>query len=88
MSERKEKLRVSGLCYCCLKAGHIAKVCSSMCENCKGRHLVLLCNPNLSSAHTNNGNGGNANSGIADKHTMPKTNIEIGDASVQSDGDN
>ena len=88
MSERKEKLRVAGLCYRCLKAGHIAKGCSSMCQNCKGRHHVLLCNPNRSSAHTSNGNGGNASSGNADKHTMPKSGIEIGDAPVQSNGDN
>ena len=88
MSERKEKLRVAGLCYCFLKAGHIAKGCSSMCQNCKGRHHVLLCNPNPSSAHTNNSNGGNASSSNADKHTMLKTGIEIGDAPVQSNGDN
>ena len=88
MSERKEKLRVAGLCYRCLKAGHIAKGCSSMCQNCKGRHHVLLCNPTPSSVHASNGNGGNATSGNADKHTMPKSGIEIGDAPVQSNGDN
>ena len=88
MSERKEKLRVAGLCYRCLKAGHIAKGCSSMCQNCKGRHHVLLCNPNPSSAHTSNCNDGNASSGNADKHTMPNSGIEIGDAPVQSNGDN
>ena len=42
---RKEKLRAAGLCFRCLKSGHIARGCSACCIHCQGRHHVLLCNP-------------------------------------------
>ena len=42
---RKEKLRSAGLCFRCLKSGHIARGCSACCIHCQGRHHPLLCNP-------------------------------------------
>ena len=42
---RKEKLRSAGLCFRCLKSGHIARGCSACCIHCQGRHHALLCNP-------------------------------------------
>ena len=45
MGTRKDKLRSAGLCFRCLKSGHIASVCSACCIHCQGRHHVLLCNP-------------------------------------------
>ena len=42
---RKEKLRSAGLCFRCLKSGHIARGCSASCIHCQGRHHALLCNP-------------------------------------------
>ena len=42
---RKEKLRAAGLCFRCLKSGHIARGCSACCIHCQGRHHALLCNP-------------------------------------------
>ena len=41
---RKEKLRSAGLCFRCLKSGHIARVCSACCIHCQGRHHALLYN--------------------------------------------
>ena len=43
VSELKEKIRVLGLCFCCLCKGHISRGCIAMCTKCCGRHHVLLC---------------------------------------------
>ena len=45
LATRKEKLRAAGLCFRCLKSGHIARGCSACCIHCQGRHHSLLCNP-------------------------------------------
>ena len=42
-SERRERVQRAGLCYRCLRKGHIAKGCSSVCSKCNGRHHKLLC---------------------------------------------
>ena len=45
VNERKAKLRSAGLCYRCLNKGHVSIGCSASCSKCKGRHHVLLCQP-------------------------------------------
>ena len=42
-SECRERVQRAGLCYRCLRKGHIAKGCSSLCSKCNGRHHKLLC---------------------------------------------
>ena len=49
LTDRKDKIQSLGLCFRCLKKGHVAKGCVARCGKCKGRHHALLCNPNLES---------------------------------------
>ena len=41
--ERRDKIMKAGLCYRCLKKGHIARSCCVTCTKCNGRHHKLLC---------------------------------------------
>ena len=42
-SDRFEKIRAARLCFCCLSADHIARLCSVRCKQCSGRHHSLCC---------------------------------------------
>lgn len=42
---RRERIRDAGLCYICLRRGHIAKECTERCANCGRRHHRLCCTP-------------------------------------------
>ena len=41
--DRFERVKVRGLCFCCLGSGHSARTCKLRCVNCKGRHHVACC---------------------------------------------
>lgn len=43
-SQRREKVRVAGLCFNCLRKGHLASGCpsSKTCRTCEARHNTLL----------------------------------------------
>jgi len=45
---RKQLLRRSGRCYCCLKQGHLSRDCRSRirCRTCGGRHHPSICDHN------------------------------------------
>ena len=45
VSERRSKVQTCGLCFRCLRRGHVAKGCLNKCDKCDGRHHVLLCDP-------------------------------------------
>ena len=52
MSERRSRVQQCGLCFRCLRKGHVAKGC----DKCGGRHHVLLCGPrSTSTQHTEKG---------------------------------
>ena len=42
---RKQILRKSGRCFCCLKRGHLSRDCRSShkCPKCTGRHHISIC---------------------------------------------
>ncbi|XP_058449304.1 uncharacterized protein LOC131429270 [Malaya genurostris] len=43
-TQKREKVRSAGLCYNCLRKGHITRTCSSpkSCRKCEARHHTLL----------------------------------------------
>ncbi|XP_058828383.1 uncharacterized protein LOC131688228 [Topomyia yanbarensis] len=43
-SQKREKVRIAGLCYNCLRKGHLTRSCSSTksCRKCEARHHTLL----------------------------------------------
>ena len=41
--ERMRRVRFSGLCFRCLKRGHLAQSCEVQCEICCGRHHRICC---------------------------------------------
>lgn len=41
--QRFQAVLAKGLCFCCLKRGHLARWCSARCDDCGGRHHCLLC---------------------------------------------
>ena len=41
--ERRQKIKTLGLCFKCLRKGHIAKFCQVKCDICKGKHNQLCC---------------------------------------------
>ena len=43
ISNREDRIRSEGLCFRCLRKGHIARNCKVKCSKCKGRHNVLCC---------------------------------------------
>ena len=45
---RKQILKRSGRCFCCLRRGHISRECRSphKCPKCAGRHHVSICQKN------------------------------------------
>ncbi|XP_068215832.1 uncharacterized protein [Palaemon carinicauda] len=47
--ERCEKIRSLGLCFKCLKSGHISRDCKSRtrCTKCNGAHSTLMCGVRL-----------------------------------------
>ena len=42
---KKEKLKSAGLCFRCLRPGHIAKGCTVVCQKCNGRYHEIICGP-------------------------------------------
>ena len=65
-SERRERVQRASLCYRCLRKGHIAKGCSSVCSKCNGRHYKLLCGvQSLSVGSSPNGKGINKHVSMA-----------------------
>ena len=44
IDERRSIVQTAGLCFRCLRSGHIARGCSSTCAKCNGRHHHLFCN--------------------------------------------
>ena len=48
---RKQILKGSGRCFCCLRKGHISRECRSprKCPKCAGRHHISICPRNHSS---------------------------------------
>ena len=51
--ERAEKMKSAGLCFKCLKKGHLAKGCLSKCKKCKGKHNIIMCGIKLDSNRDN-----------------------------------
>ena len=51
---RKQILKKSGRCFCCLKRGHISRECRSphKCLECTGRHHISIC-PRSDSSDSN-----------------------------------
>ena len=43
VSDRHQRIKAAGLCFICLKKGHMAKACSARCSVCQGRHHKLVC---------------------------------------------
>ena len=43
VEERFSLVKAKWLCFCCLESDHVASKCSKRCDNCKGRHHVVLC---------------------------------------------
>ena len=45
VDERKRIIRENGLCFVCLRSGHISRNCRSFsnCDNCSGNHHVSVC---------------------------------------------
>ena len=43
ISDRKLKFKELGLCFPCLKQGHLCKNCNSVCAKCNGSHHALPC---------------------------------------------
>ena len=43
VSDRQNKIKAAGLCFTCLKKGHMARSCSVRCSVCNGRHNKLCC---------------------------------------------
>ena len=45
VDERKRIIKENGLCFVCLRSGHISRNCrsSSKCDNCSGNHHVSVC---------------------------------------------
>ena len=51
--ERSEKIKSTGLCFKCLKQGHVAKGCFARCKKCNGNHNLLMCGIKLNSNRDN-----------------------------------
>ena len=43
VDDRWKKVKSHGLCYKCLKKGHLSRRCRQLCLNCGGAHHLLLC---------------------------------------------
>ena len=43
VNSRQKMVEKCRLCYKCLSKKHIAKNCTSVCENCNGNHHLTLC---------------------------------------------
>ena len=41
--ERRDAIRQAGLCFRCLKTGHVARKCDTVCSECGGNHSVVCC---------------------------------------------
>lgn len=50
LEARKEKVKHLGLCFQCLKPGHVSRLCTSTrnCGWCRGKHHRVFCNRNFS----------------------------------------
>ena len=41
--ECAEKIKSAGLCFKCLKKGHLAKGCFAKCKKYNGKHNIIMC---------------------------------------------
>ena len=51
--EHAEEIKSAGLCFKCLKKGHLAKGCLARCKKCKGKHNIIMCGIKLDSNRDN-----------------------------------
>ena len=42
-AERRDSIRQAGLCFKCLKPGHVARRCDATCSGCRGHHNAVCC---------------------------------------------
>ena len=85
MGTRKDNLWAAGLCFHCLKSGHIAKGCSACCIHCQGRHHALLCNPMTSDPGvTSNVNVEQTQPKMPNKDAAKPSNQPVSSAAVTS----
>lgn len=79
--ERERLIKVSGLCFICLRRGHRSATCKFVCKRCDGRHKAFQCPAHQTVTVSHNDNVACINSTM-----FQHSNVNLNGSSADSGG--